>query len=310
MSVLTIQPAFNDQMAEVNHYPVMHRQILESLDLQNRKVVVDCTVGAGALAQKVLSQMSPEALFVGMDKDEDTFELVRKRLGKAEERIQLFKADFTDLDKVLEDLDIKEVDTFIFDLGISTPQLSNPERGFSFLKDGPLDMRMDKNAFVSAYDLVNNLSERELANIFRKFGEERHYRKVANFLVRARKNKPIATTAELTNIITDAIGTRYRDLKIHPATRVFQSLRIAVNRELTALEEGLKKAIPFLSAGARIAVISFHSLEDRIVKHTFRDYAQEDILKIITKKPLLPDDEEIRENPASRSAKLRIAEKI
>jgi len=197
----------------------------------------------------------------------------------------------------------------LFDLGVSTYQLGNARRGFSFLKEGPLDMRLDQDAFVSAYDLINNLSEKELANIFRLFGEERYYKKIAQAIVTARRNEPIATTTQFAEIVSNTIGSKYRLYKIHPATRTFQALRIAVNRELLTLEAGLVKAISLLRRGGRIAVISFHSLEDRIVKHTFREYAARGLLRIITKKPQVPDDAEISENSASRSAKLRVAEK-
>jgi len=299
-----------EKMVQAYHYPVMYKEILEFLALQNKKIIVDCTVGIGSHASKLLEVMNKDAFYIGIDKDRDSLEIARQRLEPFSGQFSLFKADFSDLDRILRDLDIKGVDAFLFDLGISTYQLNNSNRGFSFLKDGPLDMRMDRDAFLSAYDLINNLSEIELGNIFKKFGEERYYRKIAHFLVEERKHEPISTTTQLAQIIMRTVPLKRRYDRIHPATRIFQALRIAINRELEALQSGLSKAISFLNSGGRIAVISFHSLEDRIVKYTFKDYFTKGQLKIITKKPLVPTQLEKEENFASRSAKLRVAEKI
>jgi len=306
---MTIATAMFEQMVETYHYPVMYRQILRYLEASHKKIIVDCTVGMGAHANKLLEKMSAGSLLIGIDKDNDSLNIAREHLKQYSDRIKLVKGDCSTIDKVLSDLQIDAVDAFLFDLGLSTYQLGNARRGFSFLKEGPLDMRLDQDAFVSAYDLINNLSEKELANIFRLFGEERYYKRIAQAVVAARRNEPIATTTQFADIISNIVGNRYRSYKIHPATRTFQALRIAVNRELLALEAGLVKAISLLRSGGRIAVISFHSLEDRIVKHTFRQYAAKGMLRIITKKPEVPDAAEINENPASRSAKLRIAEK-
>lgn len=293
-------------MAKEYHYPVMHREILEYLEVKDKKVVVDCTVGLGSHTFKLLENMEGGAL-VGIDRDRDSLAAAEKKLSPFKGRFTLVKDSFANLDKVLNNLGITEVDAFLFDLGISTYQLSNPRRGFSFLNEGPLDMRMDKDSLFSAYDLVNNLSEAELGNIFRKFGEERYFRKIAHFIVQERKNGSISTTTQLARIVTRAFGAKARASRIHPATRVFQALRIAVNRELEMLETSFAKAISFLSKEGKIAVISFHSLEDRIVKNTFKEYASRGVLKIITKKPLVPSESEKDENPASRSAKLRVA---
>jgi len=301
--------AILEEMVEAYHYPVMYRQVLHYLEVSNKKIVVDCTVGMGSHASKLLGQMAEGSLLVAMDKDSDSLHLAREHLKQYGSRVALLKADFSTLDKALCDLRLDAADAFLFDLGISAYQLSSAKRGFSFLREGPLDMRMDQDAFVSAYDLINNLSEKELANIFRRFGEERYYKRIAQAVVMARRNEPIATTTQFADVVSNAVAGRYRSHKIHPATRVFQALRIAVNRELLSLETGLIKAISLLRPRGRIAVISFHSLEDRIVKHTFRDYAARGFLKIITKKPQMPDEAELKENPASRSAKLRVAEK-
>lgn len=307
---MTISTICVREMAQEYHYPVMYREVLELLDVRDKKVIVDCTIGLGSHAHKLLQTSSKDSYLVGIDKDQSSLDLAQKKLSNFKGRFALTNDDFANLNKVLSDLNIQGVDALLLDLGISTYQLSNPKRGFSFLKEGPLDMRMDENSLFCAYDLVNNLSETELGNIFKKFGEERYSRRIAHSLVETRKINPIATTTQLAQIIMHSVPVRSHYNRTHPATRIFQSLRIAVNRELETLESGLVKAILSLNKGGRIAVISFHSLEDRIVKHTFRSYASQGILKIITKKPLLPTDLEKDENLPSRSAKLRVAEKI
>jgi len=299
-----------ETMTKTYHYPVMYREIIKLLEPAKRKVVVDCTLGMGGHAGKCLELMGQDSHLIGIDRDQESLERARNNLKDFNGRFTLVKGDFAQVSRILDQLGLKQVDVFLFDLGISTYQLNDPQRGFSFLKEGPLDMRMDQDAFVSAYDLVNNLSEEELTVIFRKFGEERYARKIAQRLVAARKNEPIVTTTQLTRVIISALSVKFQHGRIHPATRVFQSLRIAVNRELESLREGIKTAVGYLSPGGRIGVISFHSLEDRIVKHTFRDYRSQGVLALITKKPLVPGDSEKEENMASRSAKLRVAEKI
>jgi 16S rRNA (cytosine1402-N4)-methyltransferase len=299
-----------EYMNQTEHYPVMYREILKMLDIPNSGVVVDCTLGVGSLALKCLQSMKSGALYIGIDRDQDSLNIAADKLKDHQGKFKLVQENFANISHVLSGQGIKEADAIIFDLGISTYQLSNQERGFSFLKDSPLDMRMDRNSFVSAYDLVNNLSESELDGIFRKFGEERFSRKIASAIVSARSIEPVATTSRLAEVVSSSVGPRYRFGRIHPATRVFQALRIAVNRELEALKIGVDNAVPLLSKGGKIGVISFHSLEDRIVKYAFKDYASTNMLKIITKKPLLPGNEEIGENNPSRSAKLRVAERM
>lgn len=299
-----------ETMKEAYHYPVMYREVLNFLDPGKRRIVVDCTAGIGSHSYKLLESMPKDGFLIGIDRDQDSLEVARSRLEEFPGRFSLVKDNFANLDQILNNLGIEEVDAFLFDLGISTYQLNNPDRGFSFLKEGPLDMRMDRDSFLSAYDLVNNLSEVELGNIFRKFGEERHSRRIAHLLVRERKNEPISTTNKLRDLIVQAIPGRSRRGRIHPATRIFQALRVAVNREPEALDIALPCAVSRLKSRGRIGVISFHSLEDRTVKHLYRDRSAENLLKIITKKPVLPTEEERLENPPSRSAKLRVAEKI
>jgi len=298
-----------ETMNKAYHYPVMYREVIELLDLGKKKVVVDCTIGVGFHACKLLEAMDKGSFLLGIDRDQGSLDIAKARLEPFQGRFTLVRDNFANLDKVLSDLDIEEVDAFLFDLGISTYQLGDPARGFSFLKEGPLDMRMDRDSFLSAYDLVNNLSEVELENIFKKFGEERYARRAAHFLAEVRKDKPISTTTQLAELIICCTPGKARGGRIHPATRIFQALRIAVNRELEAIEASLVQAISHLRTGGRIGVISFHSLEDRIVKHLYKEYSSKGLLKIITKKPFIPTEEERNENPPSRSAKLRVAEK-
>ncbi len=292
------------------HYPVMYREVLDGLQVSTRRVVVDCTMGVGSHALEFFKVMPQDGFLIGIDKDEESLQIASQRLEAYKDRVRLVKEDFRNLDRVLKDLGMKRVPAFFFDLGISSYQLADGNRGFSFLHDGPLDMRMDRSSFVSAYDLVNYLSENELALIFKKFGEEKFSRRIAHKLVEKRKSYPIMSTSQLSDLILEAIPRKYLRYRIHPATRVFQALRIAVNRELDALSAGLKKAIEHLSPGGRIAVISFHSLEDRIVKYTFREYVQQGALTLVYKKPLRPSPEELVENISSRSAKLRVAERV
>jgi 16S rRNA (cytosine1402-N4)-methyltransferase len=305
-----IEPTtIREEMAQAYHYPVMYREVADYLNVKNKRVVVDGTLGMGSHAAGLLSQMSPGSRFIGIDKDEESLELARQSLEAYSDKISLIQADFSDIDRVVASVPAGAPDAILLDLGISTYQLNSERRGFSFLRPGPLDMRMDRNAFLSAYDLVNNLSEEELANIFKRFGQERYHKRIAAAIIQARKRAPIATTCDLARIISDVAGSRYKAYKIHPATRSFQALRIVVNRELLVLECGLKKAIEVLAHQGLIAVISFHSLEDRIVKHTLKEYALKGEISILTKKPLRPQAEELINNPASRSAKLRVAQK-
>lgn len=298
------------QAKETFHYPVLHREVCESLDIKNKRIIIDCTCGLGSHAEKFFKLMRRDSYYIGIDKDEESLKIAENRLRNFDIKFNLVKGDFSNIDSILKNLGIGEVDAFLFDLGISMYQLTDSERGFSFLKEGPLDMRMDRNSFLCAYDLVNNLSEFELESIFRKFGEERYSRRVAHALVEKRKLEPVQNTAKLTEIIVGAMPQSSFKYKIHPATRIFQALRIAVNRELEALEQGLDKSILLLKKGGRIGVISFHSLEDRIAKRTFRKFASSKVLNIINKKPIIAGKEELEENNASRSAKLRVAEKI
>lgn len=288
------------------HYPVMYREILEYIHPEEKSVVVDCTLGMGSHSRMMLEQMPENSLLIGLDRDSESLEIARRNLSEFADKAKLFHSNHCDLDDVLSKAGVKQVDAFIFDLGISMYQMDSAERGFSFLKDGALDMRMDRTAQISAYDLVNNLSEHELANMIYEFGEERASRRIAREIVVRRKKGPIATTAQLALLIADIIPQKGGR---HPATKTFQALRIAVNREFDSAGNAIKKAMTYLKPGGRIAVITFHSSEDRMVKHLFREAKLSGEYKLVNKKPVEPTYQEVKENSRSRSAKLRVVEK-
>lgn len=289
----------------------MLQEILGYLDLAPGKLIVDATIGTAGHAQEIIERIMPAGRLIGIDRDEASLAVADERLFKHSGAYKLIHGNFCDIDKILASLNIKKIDGVLFDLGVSSFQLDDPQRGFSFQEEGPLDMRLDRTSYISAYDLVNNLNEEELSIMFRNFGQERWHNRIAHLLVKERERHPIATTAELANIVVNAIPARFRRryYRIHPATRTFQAVRIAVNRELEALEIAINKAVEVLAKSARICVISFQSLEDRIVKFSFRKFASQGKLEIITPKPLTTKEAEIEANPSSRSAKLRVAQK-
>ncbi len=291
------------------HIPVMLTEVLEYLNLSAGKIIVDATIGTGGHSLAILERISPDGRLIGIDRDEESLDIAKERLPEAG-NCEFAQSNFTDIDKVLKRMNIKKVDGILFDLGISSFQLDDPQRGFSFQCEGPLDMRLDRMSSISAYDLLNNLTEEEISTLIRNFGEERWHNRIARFLVREREKQSIATTLQLSDIVVKAIPYRYRYRRIHPATRTFQALRIAVNRELESLELALEKAVNLLNKGGRLCVISFHSLEDRIVKFNFRKNASAGLINIITPKPLPPKQDEVKNNPSSRSAKLRVAERL
>lgn len=292
------------------HTPVMYSEVLSYLRLLPGMVIVDCTLGEGGHSEGILRKITPGGHLIGIDQDDDALSSSRRRLSPYEGSFTLIRDNFQNITDVLANLEINAMDGVVFDLGVSNLQLVTPERGFSFQFDGPLNMRMDKHAQITAFDLVNNLSEEEIANIIYVFGQERYSRRIASRIVMERSRQSISTTGQLVDIVVESLPVRERYKKIHPATRTFMALRIAVNRELEVLQSGLTQAIELLKPGARICVISFHSLEDRIVKHEFKNQARKGKLKIITKKPLVPNEEEMENNRKSRSAKLRVAEKL
>ena len=294
------------------HIPVMLHEVIDYLNPRPGQIIVDATLGTGGHSQEILKRITPGGRLIGIDRDEDSLAVCRKRFSEFAGSYELVQANFVDLDQVLEKLNIDKIDGIVFDLGISTYQLKDIERGFSFQQEGPLDMRMDKSSYISAYDLVNNLNESEISHMLWSFGQERWHNRIAHLLVEERRNQPISTTSQLANLVMRAIPYRYRKsyYRIHPATRTFQAVRIAVNRELEILESAVKKAVAILKKKAKICVISFHSLEDRAIKHTFRALKAEGLIDIITAKPMTPADSEVAANPSSRSSKLRVAERI
>jgi len=287
----------------------MAREVIDFLDLRPGYNIIDGTVGAAGHARRILEEIIPGGKLIGIDRDKKILEIAESRLADFKGSFILKQENFRNLDVVLDSIKIKKINGALFDLGVSSFQLDSAARGFSFNVDGPLDMRMGEGGKTAA-DLVNGLSAEELADIIYRFGDERYSRRIAQAIVRARRQEKIETTGQLEGIVFRAFPKGASRQKIHPATRTFQALRIAVNDELAALEEGIVKAIDLIGSGARICVISFHSLEDRIVKNVFRESAKTGILKIITKKPVEASEEEIRVNPRSRSAKLRVALKI
>ena len=307
------------------HVPVMVEQVLSFLQPQSGQTFIDCTVGGGGHALEIVRRILPDGKLIGIDQDVAALSASRDVLKQYAGNVILEKGNFEELEAIAEKLGIQSVNGVVFDLGVSSHQLEAAERGFSFRHDAPLDMRMDPAQRVTARELVNSLPERRLAEIILKFGEERWAKRIAKFIVDRRAREPIETTRELTDIVLAAVPAGARSEHIHPATRTFQALRIAVNRELEVLEAGLGQAIRLLAKGGRVVVLSYHSLEDRIVKDTFGKYAgkcacppglpvctcgAEKVLKILTRRPMATSEDEIRSNPRARSAKLRAAEKI
>ena len=302
----------SNKMEFSRHIPVMSKDVLFWLVREDIRIYVDCTVGYSGHAEKILEASSSDSKLIGFDRDVVAISASRERLARFGDRVLLFHGHFVDLKQHLAVSGIGQVDGVLFDLGVSSPQLEEPARGFSFQGDGPLDMRMDQSMSETAADLVNRWPETQLADAIFQFGEERFSRRIASAIVRARERRPLATTKELVSVIEGAVPANYRHGRLHCATRTFQAIRIAVNHELDCLEQALRDAVDVLSPGGRLCVISFHSLEDRIVKHTFRALSGKDDpkLAVLTKKPQVPSREESDRNPRSRSAKLRAAQRV
>lgn len=302
------------------HYSVLKEELLEGLNIQDGKIYVDATIGYAGDSKEILKQI-PNGFLYGFDQDKKAVEYSTGALTKIGNNFKIFNTNFVNMDETFEKIGIKEVDGIIFDLGFSSPQIDDEKRGFSFMHDGPLDMRMSSEG-KSAKDIINEYSENELTEIFFKYGEEKLSRVIAKNIKKESKN--ISSTLELVEVIKTATGANYF-YKNHPERKIFQALRIEVNEELTVLESILPKAIKRLKKGGRIAVITFHSLEDRIVKNIFKKYSDIDplvkglkdipeeykpLIKLVNKKPILPSQKELEENSRSRSAKLRIIERI
>ncbi len=295
------------------HKPVMLDEVLSFIKPGKGDIIVDATIGAGGHSCEILKMIEPDGLLIGIDKDAEILKIAGRYLSKISDSYKLYQADYVDLDYILNKLEISKVQGILLDLGVSSLQLDSMERGFSFIKEGPLDMRMDRSQGKTAEDLLKRLSEKEMADIFWRYGEEGRSRRIAKAIIQERKSgTEIKTTTQLSKIVEKALFTpkKYqKKRKIHPATRVFQALRIAVNDELKSLEYFLNNVCEHLASGSRIVVVSFHSLEDRLVKSAFRKGQDAYSLEILTKKPLSPPDSEIRENVRARSAKLRAAER-
>lgn len=313
-------------MSEFRHQPVMPSEVIRFLAPKAGGIYLDGTLGGASHAVLIAAHCTPgKGLLVGIDRDQAALEAARQRLAEYGESVRLVHGNFADLSAHLDQLGIISLDGFILDLGVSSHQLDCGERGFSFQQDAALDMRMDTSKGETAADLVNALPETELERIIKEYGEERWAKRVAAFIVRARSETVIKSTLQLVDIIKGAIPKAAWEERLHPATRTFQALRIAVNHELESLEQGLRSAIDRLKPGGRGVVISFHSLEDRIVKHIFREYTTGCIcprnlpvcvcgntpqVKILTGKPVMATNEETSANPRARSAKLRAIEKL
>lgn len=312
---------------DFQHYTVLLKETVDGLQVKADGVYVDCTLGGAGHSEYLLSLLSEEGHLYAFDQDQHALDFAAQRLKKYVDKgmVTFIKSNFRYLKEALAEFGVTHVDGILYDLGVSSPQLDEAERGFSYHQDAPLDMRMDQEAEFSAYQLVNEYSYQELVKIFYRYGEEKFSKQVAREIERVRAEQPIETTGELVEIIKTAIPAPARRKGGHPAKRIFQAVRIAVNDELSVVEESLEQAIALLNKKGRISVITFHSLEDRMVKTIFKEYSTmeelpqglpvipegfEPELKVITRKPILPGETELAENNRSRSAKLRIAEKV
>lgn len=304
------------------HVPVLLKESVALFAGMHIKTFYEGTVGAGGHAEAFLTEHPEIERYFACDQDESALEIARKRLEPWKEKVVFIHDNFRNIEAHLKEHNVEQVDAFFFDLGVSSMQLDQEKRGFSFSKEGPLDMRMDRSTGATAYQVVNDFSEKDLGELFRDLGEEPRWRRAAQAVARARRKKPIETTRELADIIQEELGVAPRK-KIHPATLIFQAIRMYINRELESIQEGVKSAVAHLAHKGRIGVISFHSFEDRIIKNIFRDALKkkankfkqeqqkeyEDLLELVTKKPIVASLEETRKNRRARSAKLRCAQK-
>jgi len=301
--------ADRDNVVRMAHHPVLVNEILEYLRPDKGQIIVDATAGGGGHSAEIIKRIMPGGRLVAIDKDNEAVERVKARFRDHGASVTCVNGDFANIRDILEVLRIKNIDGGIFDLGFSSYHVDHPERGFSFQKEGPLDMRFDRKQALSAWEVVNRYKQFELEDIIKTYGEERHSKLIAGKICSYRKKKRINTTLELAALINDAVGYRYRRQRINPAARTFQALRIFVNGELESAETGINNAIGCLKPGGRVCVVSFHSLEDRLVKNIFRDKKRQGEIDLVTRKPVCPGQEEIRKNPRARSSKMRVAEK-
>ena len=307
------------------HQSVLSDEVISYLITRPEGVYVDATLGMGGHTKSILDSTHSKSLVIGLDVDEEAISISRERLYAYNGHVIYRNSNFSDIDKVLDSLDIREVDGILADLGMSSYQVDSSERGFSFMREEPLDMRMDPRLRFTAYDLVNEMTMDEISRVLRMYGEEKWSRRIAKRIVEARAESPIKTSAELADIVSQAIPKKFHPARIHPATKTFQALRIAVNNELENIEQFIGKAVSRLKPGGRIVIISFHSLEDRLVKSNFLKLSSPCVcppgmpecgcgkkqeLRIITRTPVIPSEEEIQYNPRARSAKMRVGEKV
>ena len=312
-------------MSNFSHFSVLLEECIENLNIKPDGVYVDGTAGGAGHSSKIAERLSANGLLIPIDQDEDAIRVVTERLAPYADRVQVVRDNFSNLKSVLESRGIEKIDGLLLDLGVSSYQLDTAERGFSYMADAPLDMRMDNRAARSAYDVINGYSADELKKIIYDFGEERFAPKIVAGIIKAREQAPVQTTGELVEIIKKSIPSFARKEELSSVKRVFQAVRIEVNRELDVIAPTIEAAVNAMNVGGRIVIITFHSLEDRIVKQTFAGLASgctcpkdfpvcvcgnKPKIKLITKKPILPSDEELAVNSRSKSAKLRVAERI
>ena len=309
---------------EFKHVSVLLNECIDALDIKENGTYVDCTLGGAGHSSHILKKLSKDGTLIGIDQDNDALRAAKERLNDFT-NVKYVHNNFYNIDSILNELDVDKVDGILMDLGVSSYQLDQGERGFSYMKDAPLDMRMNRDDHFSAYEIINGYSEEALYKIIKDYGEERFAKRIANFIINRRAEKPIETTLELVDIIKAAIPAKMRRDGPHPAKRTFQAIRIEVNSELKILNKAIEDGVNRLNPGGRMAIITFHSLEDRIVKLKFRELqdpctcprefpicacGKTPIVKLISRKGIAPTKEEIEENPRSRSAKLRVVEKL
>lgn len=309
---------------DFKHISVLLDETIDGLDIKPDGIYVDGTLGGGGHSYEILRRLSPKGRMIGIDQDGEALKAAGERLKKFENQITLVRSNYCEIDKVLKELNVEKVDGILLDIGVSSYQLDNLERGFSYKSDAPLDMRMDTRQELTAADVVNTYSENELFKIIKDYGEDKFAKNIAKHIVLARKEKPLETTKELSEVIKRAIPMKVQAKGGHPAKKTFQAIRIEVNQELTVLKESIDKMIDLLKPNGRICIITFHSLEDRIVKTKFRENenpctcppnfpvcvcGKKSKGKVITRKPIIPSEDEIEENKRAKSSKLRIFER-
>ena len=309
---------------EFRHKSVLLDECIGNLNIKPDRVYVDGTLGGAGHSLEIARRLTEGGLLVGIDQDQAAIETARERLAEYGDRCRIVRSNYVHMDEVLRDLSIGGADGILLDLGVSSYQLDTPERGFSYMEDAPLDMRMDQRQDKTARDIVNEYTEQELYHLIRDFGEDRFAKNIARHIVKARQDKPVETTGQLAEVIKAAIPARVRAQGGHPAKRTFQAIRIELNQELTVLKEALDKMADLLNPGGRLCIITFHSLEDRIVKTKFRELenpctcppdfpvcvcGQKSLGRVVTRKPILPPEAEMEENPRSKSANVRVFER-